>query len=795
MKRFCLLIGCFILLFGKASFAQHIDTTLAAYAAGYQPERMHVQFDKPVYAPGETVWFKAYLMAGDLPSNISKNLYTDWYDANGNLLAHSLFPVIQAGAAGEFIIPDTINSSAVHVKAYTSWMLNFDTAFLFEKNIPLAQKTSPKTIVKITTVASLHFFPEGGDAVEGLPSRIAFQAADQYGRPVKIKGIVTNGKGTVIDSLRTEHDGMGSFHIVYGKGETYSAKWYDDQNTVHTTPLPAAGTESAVMEIGSAEGKKTFIIRRTDDAPDNVKQLHIVATMHQQLVYMANANLTQTSTIGGAIPTANMVSGVLQITLFTNDWKPIAERVCYVNNNDALFEPEVGFKTLGLGKRGMNVIEVSMPDSVVGNLSLCVTDKGIGTDSSNNIIPQLLLSGDIKGTIYKPQYYFSNNSDSVAKYLDLVMLTHGWRRYNWQAIVQGEMPKIKYPAEKDYLTFSGRVYGANSTQLRSAGGLFAILQAKDSSRQVVSASIKPDGTFEDPNIVLFDSTKIYYQFTNKSFGDISEVRFMNSVVPAQKRIVLDKSKMISLDTSGNARLRFLANEEARLNALLKGATLKAVTVTTRVKSPMEKLDERYASSLFQSGDALQFDLTNDVFANSYQNIFTYLQGKVAGLQITVDGSGNASMSWRGGAPTVYLNEMQVDVGQLSSTAVSDIAYVKVFRPPFTAGFNGANGAIAVYTKKGDDKPVDKGPGMPSKTVIGYTAVKQFYSPNYGTIDPRNEAEDVRSTLYWEPTILTTLENHRLKFTFYNNDVTDAFRVIVEGLSTDGRLVHIEKVVE
>lgn len=794
MKRIWLLIFLFTCFVVKFTFAQRIDTTLAAYAANYQPERMYVQFDKPVYATGETVWFKAYLMTGILPSDISKNCYTDFYDAAGNLLAHSIFPIVQSSAAGEFVIPDSLGGSAIYMKAYTTWMLNWDTTFLFQKNIQLAQKTPPKTFVKINVTPSLQFFPEGGDAVEGLPSRIAFLANDQYGRPIKIKGFITTQTGKVIDTLKPEHDGMGSVRITYIKGEAYTAKWTDEQNASHQTPLSSAISSGATVEIGSVAGKKTFIIRRTDDASDNLKQLHIVATMHQQLVYMANANLTQNNSIGGAIPTSELATGVLQVTLFGNDWKPVAERICYINNNEAVFTPEVGFTELGLGKRKRNTIDISMPDSVVGNLSLSVTDKGIGADSSNDIISQLLLSGDLKGAVYKPQYYFSNKSDAVVKHLDLVMLTHGWRRFNWQAIVQGEMPQIKYPADKDYLTFSGKIYGANSTQLRSAGTMFALLEAKDSTKQPITVSIKPDGTFADPNIVLFDSTKIYYQFTNKSFADAVEVRFMNGVVPTQKHITLDRSKMVSLDTSGNARLRFLANESARLNEMLKGTTLAGVTVTTKTKSPLQKLDEKYASGLFQSGDAYQFDLTNDPVSNAYQSIFTYLQGRVAGLQITGTGS-STSMSWRGGSPTVYLNEMPTDINLLGSTPVTDIAYVKVFRPPFMGGFNGSNGAIAVYTKKGGDKIIDKGKGMPSKTVIGYTAVKEFYSPNYGTIDPRNEAEDVRSTLYWNPMILTTPENHKLKFSFYNNDVTDAFRVVLEGMSTDGRLVHIEKVIE
>lgn len=120
MKRFHFFIPFLLCLFSLSSFAQRIDTTLAAYANKYQPERMYIQFDKPAYAPGETIWFKAYLMAGVMPTDISKNCYADFYDAGGKLIAHSLFPIVQGGAAGSFVIPDTLSSLAVHVKAYTT---------------------------------------------------------------------------------------------------------------------------------------------------------------------------------------------------------------------------------------------------------------------------------------------------------------------------------------------------------------------------------------------------------------------------------------------------------------------------------------------------------------------------------------------------------------------------------------------------------------------------------------------------------------------------------------------------
>jgi hypothetical protein len=174
-----------------------------------------------------------------------------------------------------------------------------------------------------------------------------------------------------------------------------------------------------------------------------------------------------------------------------------------------------------------------------------------------------------------------------------------------------------------------------------------------------------------------------------------------------------------------------------------------------------------------------------------------LQGRVAGLAISNNTStGQSSASWRGGTPAFFIDEVPVNIDQLASMSMPDVAYVKVFDPPFFgASGGGANGAIAVYTQRGGSTNSKPGKGLPFKVLIGYTSEKEFYSPNYGTFDKRNEEEDLRSTLYWNPMILTTKQNHIIRLTFYNNDISSSFRVIVEGVSKDGRLTHIEKTIE
>ena len=53
---------------------------------------------------------------------------------------------------------------------------------------------------------------------------------------------------------------------------------------------------------------------------------------------------------------------------------------------------------------------------------------------------------------------------------------------------------------------------------------------------------------------------------------------------------------------------------------------------------------------------------------------------------------------------LFLDEMPVTSDMLTSIPVNDIAYIKVFSPPFMgATGGGSGGGIAIYTRKGGDE--------------------------------------------------------------------------------------------
>jgi hypothetical protein len=316
---------------------------------------------------------------------------------------------------------------------------------------------------------------------------------------------------------------------------------------------------------------------------------------------------------------------------------------------------------------------------------------------------------------------------------------------------------------------------------------------------MMMAPVSRDGTFNTPGYVFFDSLRIYFQPTKPLQG--ASVSFMTSRLAALNYSNKNfAGTPFFPDTTGYHRHAMLAAEAAAILKQWNGKLLEEVTVRARAKPTVQVLDDKYTSGLFKGMDAFQFDVINDPFANGSQNIFTYLQGKVAGLQINT-GSGTPSLQWRGGPPLIYLDENATDPSMISGVPVQDIAYVKVFRPVFMGGGgsmygNGGNGAIAIYTRKGGDATSKPGTGLSANTVAGYSPIREFYSPNYATFVRENEQRDVRTTLYWKPEIITSPKKNTFTLVFYNTDVfSKALRIVVEGMSKEGQLTHFEQLIE
>ena len=785
----------------NSSFGQGIDSMINVYAERSPKEKIHVHFDKTIYNKEETIWYKVYILDDQGLTQLSKHVYMEWFDQNGKLIKQHVAPLFQSTAKGSFDLPADYTGSVIRMKVYTRWSLNDDPAFGFERDIVI---NNNETIVKPSKTennTSVNVFPEGGELITGLNSLVAFKATDRFGKPVKIKGLLVNQLGKSLDTIKVRHDGMGSFRLMPKAGETYSLKWIDPAGNTGIIGIPVNKKEGITLSVTTNNEFANVKVERTASIPENCKRLNLLVHMNQIVLFKVSLNTADKQLLAANIPIEGLNTGILQFSLFSSDWLPIAERIVFVNNREHEFGAKLIPQLVTLTKKGKNVFDIFVADTTITNMSVAVTDASLeSTQANHTIYSDLLLSSELKGKIHNPGYYLSSDADSVTANLDLVMLTNGWRKFNWEKLKASIAPEIKYPVEIDMIRVTGKVYGLKNV---SANDLMLnlIIQNKDSSKNFIFQPVTKEGLFQSENMFIFDTARVFYNFNqNQKLNEITQVQFDNGLLKASgKQLELNNENMLNLwnDSVSLAKMNAFLQMQEDWKKRSSYKSLQEVIIKSKAKSNTQALDERYASGLFSGGDAQVFDFLNDPAALGGIDIISYLQGRVAGLVINRSGA-STSMSWRGATPDLYLDQMQVGADFIQSINVSDIAMVKVFRPPFFGSMGGGSGgAIAIYTKKGGDFKGDNSKSsksMQSALLVGYTRFKEFFNPQYDNPAENNET-DIRTTLYWNPYVITNKKSPRFKVQFFNNDISKRLQIVLEGVNADGKMTRVVKILE
>ena len=133
----------------------------------------------------------------------------------------------------------------------------------------------------------------------------------------------------------------------------------------------------------------------------------------------------------------------------------------------------------------------------------------------------------------------------------------------------------------------------------------------------------------------------------------------------------------------------------------KFKTLKDVEVVTVKKKNIEKFNDEYSSGLFNDFSEKVIDCLDNSDVLNYPDCLSFLQGKVAGLSVGYN-EGAMVLKWRGREmKAFYIDEISVDIEQITSVNPAEIAMIKVYPPPFFGSPRGDGGAVAIYTRRGE----------------------------------------------------------------------------------------------
>ncbi len=807
MLRKCLLFFLFLTGF-LMGFSQSPspDSLLREVSDKYPLEKIYVHFDKEAYLAGETIWFKAYLLSGNKPSQTSSMLCVEWLNDSGRLMQKKVFPLINSSAAGSFEIPPGLGSMVTTVRAYTKSMMNLGLEGLYQHRLHILSADPVKSAGSEEKEYRVYFLPEGGNLISGISNRVAVKVTDQWGYPVNAEGLISDDKGKEILRFSTSFLGMGSFNLTPEAGAAYFAQCSIGGIPKMNIKLPAVKLQGVMLQAERLASGTYVKVNSETVYQDQLLPAYILGVMENTVVFSIPIP-AGTRNVKAGIPMEQLPTGILQLTVFTAAGEPLSERLVFVHNNDYRFGATLKADLLDLSNRKKNEFSLTLDDTLNASFSVSVTDADntMTADETDNIYSGLLLTGELKGYIHNPRYYFEADDEAHRQNLDLLMMTNGWRRFSWDEILSKRVPPIRYK-DDGYIRLAGTVYNSDRTDLIRQTTLSVFIKSRNADSRMVIVPVDSLGQFNMTGMIYEDTATFYLQLAEgKKRKPLIELSSQSVINQFTLGTPLFASPLRSLTRGEIAdRVRRLNQELLSPDFSKKAITLSEVKFTVRSKSPMQLVEEKYVKSpLFSSYSTKTLDLVNDPQAKNISvNIFEYLKGRLS--SVTITGSmGNYFLNFRnsmslfgGKIPMdLYLNEVPSNSLQISTIPVNQVALVKVYPQGFIGGAgNSPGGALAIFTKSGSDMALLPGTDQAYQFGFqGFSAAREFFSPDYSQV---NIAEkDTRTTLYWNPYLRTDPNDKACHFSFYNNDRTRRIRVVLEGMSEDGRLLRIEKILE
>jgi hypothetical protein len=424
------------------------------YYTSNSPEKLYVHTDKNFYLAGELLWFKIYNVDGALyqPVDLSKIAYVEILDKDNKPVMQAKIGLSKGKGNGSFYLPVSINSGNYKLRAYTNWMKNLSVGYYFEKPVTIVNtlKTWSTPAADTNNRYQVAFFPEGGNLVKGISSKVAFRVTDRFGKGVYCKGVVLSPNNDTVSGFQTLKFGMG--HFLFTPNSTQPAKaliTLPDGSTI-SQALPAVYDQGYVLQLTEEAAGAVRITVTGRAVPDQA--VFLFAHSRQDMQVAEKQSLVNGST-SFVIDKSKLADGLTNITLFNEQQQPVCERLYFKKPQQVLtVAANSNAATYGNRKRvaiSVNTQHANAQSGTSANLSLAVYRLDtLQTIDANSLPGYLWLTSELTGNIESPDYYFSGANDEIKEATDNLVLVHGWRRFNWEQVLR-DRPAFEYTPEFD----------------------------------------------------------------------------------------------------------------------------------------------------------------------------------------------------------------------------------------------------------------------------------------------------------------------------------------------------------
>ena len=787
---------------------QHFNNQLSIFPH----EKIHLHTDRDVYVSGEKIWFKAYVtdaLTHQSPT-YSRYVYVELISPVDTLMHRVMVRPTDGMFYGNLPLTEYIPTGDYTLRAYTRYMENLGDDYFFKKNIRIENLATPVNKQRPTAHRgvlkddfSVSFFPEGGNLPEGVLCKVAFKALNINGYPDMISGKLIDEDGKEISSVETIHAGMGVFEYIPEKGKQFFLKCKNTNGLEKQFALPQPDAKTYTLSVFASDNDLLIEVFRSIHAPDI--PCYLLAHCRGTVLYFSEWNTENENIL---FDKAEFPAGIIHFLLLDKEMNPISERLVFSKNytNDVTnFEFQTD-KT-SYGKRDKVVTTLSLPPSPSGrageglsHFSVAITDdKDITVDSSTTILSSLLLSSELRGYIENPAYYLQDHPKS-ANALDYLMLTHGWRRYNIPEVVKGNLKQPQIPFQLSQQV-SGKVKSPTSSRIVEGSEISILTRGGDFG----IGATDENGLFVFQDFEYPDSTEFFIQALNRKRNANVELvvdresfpKLVHAIQSPHLTPALSKGEEMKNETDPNAFIT-KAEQRSRYDEDMWVIHLGEVEVTApRIEKREDPRQQFWANA---SSDVT---IRAEEFEKRSPRTVTEMLYNIAGVRVSPDGnvvireSGNLFTDYKpivliDGMPMEWPEEMNsIYDSPLERVSVYDVESIDVFKGANPFGVRGAGGAISITTKRGGPNISRENPELNYiiYTPLGYQKPIEFYSPVYETLESKHlTIPDFRTTIFWKPDIVIS-DTGEASFDFYTSDFPTTYSIVIEGLTTDGRIVR------
>ena len=801
-------------------------------------EKVYLHFDNMGYFENETLWFKAYVTRtyDGHASDLSKVLYVELLNPTGDVLQTSKYPIDSLGQShGEMKLDTILGSGLYEVRAYTRYMTNWGTNAVFSRVFPVFKKpakegdysdltirtmlyyardpnnrTSDDSLYQraidegiythdLMKTISVKFYPEGGDLILGKKCRVAVLAVDDNGHPHEGEGFVMNERGDVLASVKTDTLGRGLFELVPDTGKlTFQMRNLRKgmRRGVQHFELPQAKSEGCVLSVDAVNENMLATLQCTEGVCGNLLGYVL---MHNGNIYRCDT-LTASPLIEIELDRQAMPEGVNQMTVFDSRGAIMAERLFFIcpkpDKSDSIQVTAITKRLKPCGK-----VELELQTKPNANLSFSAMDaKTMTNGKQGNMKTWMLLSSEVRGYIRNVDYYFEADDKEHRQNADLLMLTQGWRRYDWRLMSERYTFRKAQPVEDQfYLNGQLKVYRKHNpvsnvrmyVSLYNEKGQSLIGNAvTDSMGNYAFKMPFLDGEWKMCIYTTRDikkkdkakeKRKTYYvgidrQFSpNPRYLTPSETTILHPLAPnafvknpleeqeeEDEFIPITEKDHVLQNVTVKAKRRYFTNDNWRWKNEAYGKQYATIYYNA----------DRELDNILDRGEPVPrtIDFIRDKL-NAELDKYGLEEHKISGrgIAMVVDNNdGGGYSEWLNYVKSIYIvfNEM------MSPTLGRwDIIDSRIH-----------NIIVYLYTHRIFSTESNK--GLRRTYFQGFNQASTFKTEDYSVIPPM---ADFRRTIWWQPDVTTDAQG-KAKVEFFNNSTCEEMYISVEGMTPDGKIL-------